>query len=129
MNTYKYNYKQIIVLRQDLDMSTGKACAQASHASLCALTDKIHSNPFMYNIAYNEWVNTGHAKIVLGVKNLNKLNKLYDKCKEYNIPYLSHIIDEGRTEFDGLTTTCIAAGPWDSDTLDKIFKRVRLFKS
>ena len=48
-------YKQIIIVRKDLQMSIGKICSQVSHASMAFLTNEIR----------NEWSkNTTYFKVM-----------------------------------------------------------------
>jgi len=120
------DYKQVIVMRRDLNMSTGKAIAQGAHASLIAVTSV---NPFMLNSdAYIQWCGTGFTKVVVQVNSQVQLDNIYNKCKDISTNFISYIIDEGRTELDGPTPTCIAIGPWDSSVLNSVTKRLRLYK-
>lgn len=112
--------KQVIIIREDLNMSMGKAIAQGAHASLLALEDVDNID------IVNQWKRSGHTKIVLKVKNLNQLNNILTNILESNLPY-SYIIDEGRTEFTEPTPTCIGIGPANSVDIDKITKKLRLF--
>lgn len=126
--TDQYQVKQVIVLRSDLQMPSGKACAQASHASHNALVNTLHSNPFFNNMNYRLWMKQGYAKIVLRAKSEAELNKVYDKCIEAGIPFVSKVVDEGRTVFNSQpTVTAMCAGPWDVNILDPIFKRLQLY--
>ncbi len=123
------NTKQIIVIRKDLKMRTGKACAQASHASMSFLT-KSGSNVFDdYHSAYyrtanfdknwvyelSHWLQNSFRKIVVYVNSEEELTEVHQKALASGL--ISHLItDNGATEFNGIPTmTCCAIGPhWDS---------------
>lgn len=132
------NIKQLIIVRKDLEMPVGKLAAQVSHASLLSFLNSLdkksretEKNQEIYildksNYSYN-WIHGSFAKVVLGVKNESQLLKYKKIAEENGIPF-ALIIDEGRTCFDGdPTITCLGVGPYDNDTLDKFFKRLRLY--
>ena len=135
------NIKQLIIVRKDLEMPAGKLAAQVSHASLLSFLnsldkanekdEKAENNQEIYilnkdNYSY-DWIHGSFAKVVLGVKNENQLLKYKKIAEENGIPF-ALITDEGRTCFDGKSTsTCLGVGPYDNDTLDKFFKRLRLY--
>ena len=58
-------YKQIILIRTDLEMGKGKIAAQASHASLGAYLKTVAAFP---NIA-RDWLQMGQGKVVLKADN------------------------------------------------------------
>ena len=129
------NIKQLIIVRKDLEMPAGKLAAQVSHASLLSflnsLDKNIEKNKETYILDKNsysyDWIHGSFAKVVLGVKNENQLLKYKKIAEENGIPF-ALITDEGRTCFDGEPTiTCLGVGPYDNDTLDKFFKRLRLY--
>lgn len=117
------NARQYILLRKDLQMSPGKACAQSSHASLSSYLDSLK-----YPASNCEsWLSNGQTKIVLGVSNVEILLNYYKKMIEEKIPHFL-VVDEGRTEFEyKSTTTALGIGPWDSITLYNILKDLQLY--
>lgn len=122
--------KQVIVIRKDLDMPIGKACAQAAHASEKAcykgFTEVKHTVDFQIN--HREWRRTGSTKICVAVNSFSELSKIEDKANKLGIVNSGIIHDEGRTVFGHeITPTCIAIGPAPSEEVDKITKRLRLF--
>lgn len=120
------NTKQVIVLRKDLNMRTGKMCAQSSHASMSFLSryggifnDKTGSE-FRSRVDDKNtaeivhWLNNSFRKIVCYVESEAELVALHESA--VNRGLVSHlIIDNGVTEFNGVPTkTCLAIGPhWD----------------
>lgn len=117
--------KQVIVIRKDLNMRKGKMAAQAAHASnkiiLDPPTTKEGFDTRALKKAYSFfkfWQENGMTKIVVGVNTETELLELYQKAKVNKIP-VALITDAGITEFDGVETkTCIAIGPYDSETLN-----------
>ena len=60
--------KQVLLIRKDLNMSLGKACAQAAHASEQCVRLAVPHHEIIHL-----WDQYGHGKIVLAAKNLNQL--------------------------------------------------------
>jgi len=111
-------YKQMIILRKDLEMSIGKKCAQSCHACLGA-----------YRIAKKDiikkWESEGQKKVVLEVNSKEELFKIFGRAKKEKIPcYL--VEDAGLTELEHGTVTALAIGPEDEKKIDKITGSLRL---
>ena len=148
-------YKQIIVLRRDLGMSTGKACGQVAHASMAFLTNLIRnnysrwlSNDGSYYTSkltfdkdlYEQWIDDIFTKVVLEAKNRDHLLKAKKMADEMGLleghDYFL-IKDCCKTELEpeeidengvGRTLTCIGFKPMDSEIIDKIGKKYQLYK-
>jgi peptidyl-tRNA hydrolase, PTH2 family len=117
------NYKQIILIRSDLDMRCGKKCVQVSHASLMGMD----SSP---DQVVKEWKKEGMRKIVLKVKDLEHLFDLWDKTVEFGISG-SIVRDFGLTQLEPDTITCIGFAPYNTwskegQFLDNITKDLSL---
>jgi PTH2 family peptidyl-tRNA hydrolase len=107
-------YKQVILVRTDLGMSTGKKCAQACHASVSSadLVRRKEKN------TWKNWINSGQKKIILKAKSLEQLESVYDQLKRNKI--LCYIInDAGLTQLPPNTTTALGVGPVLSSEVDK----------
>ena len=104
--------KQVIIIRQDLKLPKGKACAQCSHASVDAV---LKSDSSMVKA----WRQEGMAKIVVKVKDEKELVKLFQKAKDAGLP-ASLITDAGKTVIAPGTKTCVGIGPADEDDIDAI---------
>lgn len=104
-------YKQVIVIRKDLNMRKGKMVAQGAHASLAAVL-------YVDDERIKNWFIDGRfAKICVSVNSEEELLAIHARAKESNL-ITSLIRDHGLTEFNGvLTYTAVAVGP---DTEDKI---------
>jgi len=127
------NYKQVILVREDLKMRKGKAAAQVAHASLDVFTSRSTIKDGVMSIKLSDadiaWLSNGYTKINLGVSSEEDLLLAYKLALESGIP-CSLIIDSGKTEFHGVPTkTTCAIGPFDSDQIDKITGPAGLVKT
>lgn len=113
--------KQVLVIRKDLGMSLGKACAQAAHASEQCVRSAM-SDPDLVT----EWDDFGHGKIVLSAKNLKQLIDIYHAVRDV-IPHVHLVIDEGRTELPPQTPTVLGIGPWYASDIDVVTKKLQLY--
>lgn len=111
--------KQVIILREDLGMSPGKAAAQACHASIAA-----------YEVSdiedIDKWKREGVTKIVLGVSNEHHLINCYKLASAHELS-CSLIADEGRTEVSPGSITAVGIGPALASKIDEITGHLRLY--
>ncbi len=114
-------YKQVILVRIDLKMGTGKKCAQSCHASVSA-SDlvRIQNKPVWKN-----WKNTGQKKVVLKIQSMDQLKEFIGKFESNKIPYFV-VNDAGLTQLTPGTTTAIGIGPVLSTEIDKITGDLKL---
>lgn len=117
--------KQVIVVRHDLNMRKGKYAAQASHASMAFLSNKIREmfgtfdQPY-FNEAEVEWLTGSFAKVVCKVSSEEELMEIYQKAQAAGLQ-VNLITDSGRTEFHGVPTrTCLAVGPDTAERIDPV---------
>ncbi len=110
--------KQVILIRQDLKLPKGKACAQCSHASVEAV---LRADPEIVQ----QWRAEGMAKIVLKVKNEKELVEYFQAAKDEGIP-ASLITDAGRTVIAPGTKTCVGIGPDDEEKIDAVTSELKL---
>ncbi|MHA2218452.1 MAG: aminoacyl-tRNA hydrolase [Candidatus Hodarchaeales archaeon] len=128
--------KQVIVIRKDLNMRTGKLAAQVAHASMAVLLDKMERSPVIHDVQgligvrytlnlrdkspIYQWLNDSFVKIVVYVNSLEDLLVLRDNAESIKIP-TALITDAGRTEFHGKpTVTALAIGPDKAEKIDKV---------
>jgi PTH2 family peptidyl-tRNA hydrolase len=134
--------KQVIVLRRKypdgkggyFSPRTGKLIAQACHASLKVLLDRMAVNQYHYGHStrtewvlgadwgtpMHDWLTNSFTKIVLYVESEDAITALANRCHFMKVP-CAVITDAGRTEFHGEpTVTCIAIGPDYSEKIDDI---------
>lgn len=111
------DYKQAIVLREDLDISTGKMIAQACHASLKAYK-KTESS------VRESWESKGAKKVALKFDDLPELNR---KAESAGISS-AMIRDAGMTELDPNTLTAVGIGPAEEGKVDTVTGNLELIK-
>ena len=112
------SFKQVILIRSDLKLPLGKACAQCAHASVEAVlkTDKK---------TLSAWRNEGMPKIVLKVKDEKELLKYLQLAKDANLT-TALITDAGKTVVAPNTKTCGAIGPDQEAEIDAITGKLPL---
>ena len=113
------DYKQAILIRDDLKLPKGKACSQAAHAAVEAT---LKSDKEMIK----KWRSQGMKKIVLKVKDMKELLAFNQRAKDEGI-ITAVITDAGHTTVDPGTTTCMAIGPDSEEKIDLIVKELKLF--
>lgn len=133
-------YKQVIVMRKDLNMRKGKMIAQGSHASLGVVIQEFNegesylTKPPVYdengecilNLVLKkgsplaEWLEGAYRKITVYVNSEAELLEVFAEATKAGLP-VKLITDNGLTEFDGKKTlTCLAIGPCHNDDVDPI---------
>jgi PTH2 family peptidyl-tRNA hydrolase len=113
-----YDYKQLILVRDDLKLPKGKLAAQAAHASVEAVlkTEKDE---------LKRWRQEGMAKIALKVADEKEVLMYLQRAKDAGF-VTALITDAGHTVVEPGTRTCGAVGPAPSDKLDEIFGKLKL---
>lgn len=119
------DYKQVIVLRKDLNMRKGKMVSQGAHSSMGAVLSKGYINDkneliIQLDEALASWLKGKFKKIVVSVNSEEELLSLRDRAKELGLTHCL-IQDSGLTEFGGIPTyTSLSIGPDLSDKIDEI---------
>ncbi len=111
-------YKQCIIVRDDLKLSKGKLAVQVAHAAVST-----------YEYASEEvrkaWKQGGQKKVVLRVPGLKELFELKELARRHGFPAVL-ITDAGLTEVPPGTTTVLGIGPAEAGELDKITGNLKL---
>ena len=108
-------YKLVVVVRGDLQMSGGKLAAQVAHAAVtCAFEAKAKKPDW-----FSKWYREGQRKVVVRVDGLVELRTLDSKAARAGLPR-AMITDAGLTELPPETTTCLGIGPAPSASIDPI---------
>jgi PTH2 family peptidyl-tRNA hydrolase len=120
-------YKQIIVVRNDLNMRKGKMVAQGAHASIMFLIHRFSDGGSgAKDHAIQEWLNHGMTKICVRVDSEAELLEIAQKAEDVGL--IVHVItDAGHSEFGGVPTkTCLAIGPDEDERIDAITGHLKL---
>ncbi len=127
-----YEYKQVIVVRKDLNMRKGKLAAQVAHASVGSLTEYMRGDNEHINIyipkdtPMYEWLMGRFTKIVVSCDTEEQLIDLKIKAAVKGILTVL-ITDAGFTEFNGIPTkTCLSIGPDKNEKIDEIVGHLKL---
>lgn len=113
---YNFRYKQVIVIRKDLEMSPAKLGVQVAHGAI----ESYIRTPIDIQ---DEWHMEGMRKIVLMVPTLEDLKNIVRSC-----PQAAYIVDFGLTELEPNTITGIAFPIMLSDDVNKYTKHLKLYK-
>ncbi len=112
------DYKQVILIRQDLKLSKGKMASQASHASVeCVLKSNRDD--------VDKWRRQGMKKVVLKVKDLKELMKYKKQAEDLGL-VTSFVTDAGKTHLKPGTTTCVGIGPDKEGKIDTVTGHLKL---
>jgi PTH2 family peptidyl-tRNA hydrolase len=110
-----FEYKMVIVTRQDLKISPGKLAAQVAHAAVsCTLETKKNKDKW-----FKKWMNEGAKKAVVKVDTLDDFYPLIKQAESLDIvTYL--VSDAGQTEIPYGTKTVLGLGPAPSNIIDQV---------
>jgi PTH2 family peptidyl-tRNA hydrolase len=113
-------FKQVIVMRKDLNMRKGKMVGQGSHAVEMVIEAIQECSNDNFKGALAAWKKADRTKIVVSVNSEEELMAIFEEARDKGIP-VSLVTDYGITEFKGIRTkTCLAIGPWYEDYIDTI---------
>lgn len=109
---------QYVLVRTDLNWSTGALIAQACHASTASIASTLDHQ------ATKDYLNDlgNMHKIILKADRLEDLTKVETKLKEAKIEH--HLWIEKPENF----ATCLAVSPQPKSLVQAIFKHLKLFK-
>ena len=110
--------KQVILIRQDLKLPIGKACAQSAHASVEAVL-KSEKN------VVQKWRSEGMTKVALKVADEKELLSYLQQAKDADLT-TALITDAGRTVIAPGTRTCLGIGPDEEEKIDAVTGKLKL---
>ncbi len=116
-------YKQVIAVRTDIEMSKGKLAVQVAHAAVTAAFTA-YKNP-RWRRWFEEWWITGQKKVVVKGGGEKELLEIASRAEDLGLP-VSVIRDAGRTELLPGTLTAVGIGPAPSNIVDKVTGRLKL---
>lgn len=103
-------YKQVIVVRSDLNLPIGKLAAQVAHAAVQAALRSDHTR---------KWQDEGQKKVVVNATSLDELHDIKHAADANGLP-TALITDAGKTIIAPGTTTCLGIGPDEEAKIDKV---------
>ncbi|RLG74594.1 MAG: peptidyl-tRNA hydrolase [Thermoprotei archaeon] len=113
--------KQVIVVRQDLEMGKGKLAVQVAHAAVEGYIEASKYKPEWVE----EWLKQGQKKVIVKVSSLEELTNIFNEARKHKLPTCI-IRDAGKTQLKPGTITCVALGPAPSRILDEITGKLKL---
>ncbi|KAL3131683.1 hypothetical protein ABBQ38_007975 [Trebouxia sp. C0009 RCD-2024] len=112
-------FKQVILIRTDLDMGVGRTAAQSCHAAVVAVKKAWKSK----SPAYKAWESAGAIKVCLAVDNEEVLLAIRDQARRAGLP-TAVVLDD---ELAQPARTVLAIGPGASIDIDSITSQLRLY--
>lgn len=114
-------FKQVIVVRRDIGMGTGKIAAQVAHAAVMGAEKTRERKPEWFKT----WFAGGQAKVVVKVSSMDELIGIRKLAESQSLPVVQ-VQDSGLTQIPPGTATCIAIGPAPADLIDKVTAGLKL---
>lgn len=114
--------KQIIVVRNDINMKKGELATQVAAASLKFLIENNESNrndQVFVTLSNNEasWLTGSFSQVVVGVDSAEQLQDIMMRAELMGV--------EAHASAKGDTMTCVALGPDESNVLERIIHRLK----
>ncbi|KAJ0172908.1 hypothetical protein K1T71_011084 [Dendrolimus kikuchii] len=114
-------YKLVLVVRADLQMTKGKIAAQCGHASVDAFEKAQKIDP----VGLNSWMSVGQTKVAVKTNSLEELKLIEQNARNEGIN-TSMFVDCGRTQIAPDTITVLGVGPAPRDLVDKVTGHLKL---
>ncbi len=111
-------YKQVILIRNDLKLPKGKLAAQCAHAAVEAVLRSEKK-------VVKKWQICGQKKVVLKVNDEKELLKYLQEAKDMKLT-TALITDAGKTVIAPGTRTCLGIGPENEERIDSLTKDLKL---
>jgi peptidyl-tRNA hydrolase len=116
-------YKQFVIVPKKPKMSPGKIASQVAHSTYLALERDIEARA---KGRTRMWQYNGMCVIVLQCKDTQQLLAMAQYLTQWNVAHHLYI-DEGLTEVDPFTPTCLATGVIKEDQF-WIFEGLELYE-
>ena len=114
-------YKLVIAVRSDLDLSRGKLAVQVAHAAVMAAFEaKAHHRKW-----FTSWWNEGQKKVVVKGGTVADLQTLRAKSRSIGLT-TAMVEDAGLTELPPGTVTCLGIGPGPNAIVDQVTGHLKL---
>ena len=117
----QFEYKQVLIIRTDLQMGKGKIAAQAGHAAISAAQDAyVHHKKW-----WDAWLYEGQKKVAVKVQTEKELCDLEEAAEDLGLPH-ALIVDRGFTQIPEGSITCLGIGPAPSAMIDRLTGQLKL---
>ncbi|MBP2030999.1 PTH2 family peptidyl-tRNA hydrolase [Methanohalophilus levihalophilus] len=113
-----FQYKQCIVIREDLKLSRGKLAVQVAHAAVSSMRGATDND-------VKKWMREGQKKVVLKAPTEKDLFRLKTEAEMQGLS-ASLIRDAGLTEIPPNTVTALGIGPAKADDIDRVTGDLKL---
>lgn len=114
-------YKLVVAVREDLDLSKGKMAVQVAHAAVTAALEAKAAHAKWFHA----WIDEGQKKVVVRARDLEELRELERKAVALKLS-TALIEDAGLTELPPGTTTCLGVGPGPNHLVDAVTGHLKL---
>lgn len=111
-------YKQVILVRQDLKLPKGKLAVQVAHAAVQGVFNSDKA-------IVDEWKEQGMKKVALKVKDEKELLDFMRSAKAAKLR-TALIEDAGKTVVAPGTKTCLSIGPDEEGRIDKLTGNLKM---
>ena len=115
------DYKLVIAVRSDLELSKGKLAVQVAHAAVMAALDAKGK----HRKWFSEWYAEGQKKVVVRGGALHDIHSLRTKARSVGLT-TALVEDAGLTELPPGTVTCLGIGPGPNAIMDPVTGHLKL---
>ena len=114
-------YKLVIAVRSDLELSRGKLAVQVAHASVMAAFDA----KARHRKWFADWWAEGQKKVVVKGGTVGDLQALRNRARSVGLT-AALVEDAGLTELPPGTVTCVGIGPGPNALVDQVTGGLKL---
>jgi PTH2 family peptidyl-tRNA hydrolase len=115
-NPPQFKYKQVILVRTDLNLTPNNLAAQVAHASVNAFNA---TSP----LTRKSWLDEGHRKIILQVADATALTHFYTQAQALHLPEGNGVPFPNPSE----ELAVIAIGPALNEAIDPLTAQLKLY--